>query len=102
MKSKSTLTLAALLFFIPLSANAQGFGSLNINLNDVMVSQRMQDMSQRLKDADSNSMQSQKKEKHKRNKKHEDHRVACVHKTDLEQATTDNNDAVSSVSAQTN
>lgn len=99
MKSKSIITLAAILFFIPLSANARGFGGagLNINLNDVMVSQRTQDMSQRLRDYDFNSMPEPKKEHHRRNKKHEDQKMACIQKADTEQAaTTDAGSAVSS------
>ena len=79
-----------------MAANAQGFGNnININLNDVMVGQRMQDMQQRLNNANVDAMFVAKKHHQKQDKKNK-HRMALLQNND-DAANSNNN--VGTVSA---
>ena len=82
--------------FFPVAAFAEGFGNLNINLNDVMLGQRMQDMSQRLNDAGSASIFKAKKEHRKHEKRNKDHKMAMLQNNGAASTTTGgaNGDAV--------
>lgn len=75
MRTQLISLAIAILAVFPLAANAQGFNNININLNDVMVGQRMQAMSQRLNDIDSSTVFSAKKHQ-KHAKKNKNHRMA--------------------------
>lgn len=81
MKIQATILLVTFLSFSPLAANAQA--AININLNDVMVSQRRQEMSNLL---NSYSTVSVKPKHEKRSKKNKDRRVAVMQKTDDQSA----------------
>lgn len=74
MKTLAILLAFNVLTFCPLAANAQSFGNININLNNVMVGQRMQDMSARLDGA--NAVFAKKQKRERRNKSH---KVALLH-----------------------
>jgi hypothetical protein len=78
MKTVTTILALSIITFFPMAAFAEGFGNLNINLNDVMVGQRMQEMSQRLNDAGSASIFKAKKEHKKHEKKNKEHKMAML------------------------
>lgn len=79
MKLLATVLATTIITFFPMEAFAQGFGNnLNINLNDVMVGQRMQDRSQKLNDAQRASIFAPKKEHHKKEKKNKNHKLALL------------------------
>ena len=86
MKLQATIAAIAILAIFPLVSNAQGFNNINVNLNDVMVSQRMQEMSQRLNDAQELAPAPKKHKKHE--KKAKNHRMALLQNADVQQADT--------------
>ena len=90
MKKLTAIVAISIMAFFPIAAYAQGFGNLNINLNDVMVGQRMQDMSQRLNDANSASIFTPKKHHQKHEKRNKNHKMALMSAPDATSAN-DNN-----------
>jgi len=77
MKFLAVLMTLTVLAFFPLAASAQGFGnSLNINLNDAMMMQRNQQMSELLNNPNTASLFAHKKHHQKRDKKNKDAMVA--------------------------
>lgn len=93
-----SMAVAALTMF-PIAANAQAFGNININLNDVMVGQRMQDMSRQLSNAN-DSMSIAPKAHRKHEKKNKNHRLAVLH--DVNDATPAVDSVPAAVEVQTN
>lgn len=90
MKTLKTFIAINILAFFPLAASAQSFGTLNINLNDVMSGQRMQAMSETLKNANSHSIF----EKTHRAKKQKTHKMALLPEADVTSQKTDGTTAV--------
>lgn len=78
MKIQTTIFAVTMMLLFPMSAGAQGYNNLNINLNDVMVSQRLQDMTSRLDDANSRSLLTVKKHDKKHDKQMKHHKVALL------------------------
>lgn len=70
MKIQALIAAIAILAIFPVVSNAQGFNNINVNLNDVMVSQRNMELSRQLNDANA-SMTFAKKKHHKKDKKHQ-------------------------------
>ena len=70
MKIQNTILAISVMSLFPISASAQGYNNVNINLNDVMVGQRMQDMAARLDDANRDGVFAPKKHHDKHNKNH--------------------------------
>lgn len=69
MRALSIVMAIAIAAIFPIAASAQGFNNININLNDVMVGQRMQDMSRQLDNANATAFIGKKHHKHVKNKK---------------------------------
>jgi hypothetical protein len=76
MRVQSLVMAIAIAAIFPIAASAQGFNNININLNDVMVGQRMQDMSRQLDSANASGFIGRKHHKHMKNKK--DHHMAVL------------------------
>lgn len=98
MKVQGIALAIAILAVMPVSANAQAFGNLNINLNDVMVGQRMQDMSQRLSNVDASAFKQKKERKH--DKKNRNHRMALLHDASAQSAVLDQGQNVDGAASQ--
>ncbi|MBX9570255.1 MAG: hypothetical protein K2X77_15255 [Candidatus Obscuribacterales bacterium] len=92
MRIQNIVLAIAVIAICPLSASAQAFGNLNINLNDVMVGQRMQDMSQQLSSVDASAFKAKKQRKH--DKKNKNHRMALLHDANSQNTAADANQAV--------
>ena len=88
MKIQSTVFAIAIMALFPIAASAQGFNNININLNDVMVGQRMQEMASRLDQANAASAFTVKKHNKKHDKQNRDHKMAAVQQDDSANANT--------------
>lgn len=103
MKIQAIISLTALLSIFPLCANAQGYNNnININLNDVMVGQRMQEMSQKLNDVNASSIFKVKRHNPKHEKKNKVQRAALLPTTDGEKMTNDDSAVTTPISESAN
>ncbi len=82
MKIQTTISALAIMMLFPLAASAQGFNNININLNDVMVGQRNQDMARMLDQVNSSAVFAVKKHSKKHDKQNRDHKMASLKQED--------------------
>ena len=70
MKILNAILAMSVIALFPISASAQGFNNININLNDAMMQQRNQEMAARLDQANRDGVFTAKKHHEKHNKNH--------------------------------